>query len=429
MNNSMVRSQLCEGVFWSTITDAKFKSNRISCNLVLLLDEETSCETAVVPFILRKRFRECPDFTRLNERLCELYGASLDADVRKYGAYQILNVSIQTLDDKYTLEGEAIVAQCAQLAANLLFSPYFVEGVFDEEDFKLEKQSLIDTIESEINDKRSYAMSRCQQLLFKGEPFSIKRYGTKERAEKITAKSATEAYHRAIKNASVEVLFLGCGNPEPAQKIFADSFAALVRTPIARREVPVKLKAEAVTEHTDYMDVSQSKLVMGFRIGAIKTHEEATAAKLMCALYGGTPFSRLFLNVREKQSLCYYCAARLDIPTGSMIVDSGVEAQNKEKAQTEILKQLEVIKNGEFKNEELENTVLALINALKSSTDTLGGVESWYLTQILAGTAESPAENAECVAKITREQVMKAAQNVTLDTVYFLTAKEEAAHE
>lgn len=429
MDNSMVRTALCDGVFWSTVTDSKFKSNRISCNLVLPLCDETVSDTAVVPFILRKRFRECPDFTRLNERLCELYGASLDADVRKYGAYQILNVSIQTLDDKYTIDGEPIAAECARLVAGLLLSPYLVEGVFDEDDFKLEKQSLIDTIESEINDKRDYAVAQCKALLFKGEAFAVKRYGTKERAEKITAQSATAAYHSAVKNAGVEIMFLGCGDPEPAKKIFFEAFSALPRTPIARAETPANAARGEVTRRIDYMDVSQSKLVLGFRTGAIETPEEESAMKLMGALYGGTPFSRLFLNVREKYSLCYYCASRLDKPTCSMLVDSGVEAANKEMAEEEILRQLEVLRNGEFTPEELDNTILAVVNALKSSTDTLGGVESWYLTQILSGTKESPAENAARVKSVTREQIMKAAQSVKLDTVYFLTAKGEEAHE
>lgn len=429
MNNNMVREPLCDGVFWSTVLDAKFKSNRISCNLVLPLNPETVTDTAVVPFILRKRFRACPDFTRLNERLCELYGAVLDADVRKYGAYQILNVSVQGLDDRYTLGGEAVTAECARLAAGLLLDPYFVEGVFDERDFELEKQSLIDTIESEINDKRDYAISRCQTILFADEPFAVKKYGTKEKAEKITPQSATRAYHEAVKNASVEILFLGCGDPAPARKIFAEEFDKLSRTPIAREEAITRPVAEKVTEVTERMEVSQSKLVMGFRIGRLENLEEANISKLMCALYGGTPFSRLFLNVREKYSLCYYCAARFDKATGTILVDSGVEAQNKEQAQAEILRQLEALQKGGFTDEELGNTILALVNALKSVTDTLGGMESWYLTQILGGASQSPAENAEQISRVTKEQIMRAAQRVTLDTVYFLTGKGDEAHE
>ncbi|MBC8545544.1 insulinase family protein [Clostridiaceae bacterium NSJ-31] len=429
MSNKMVRRQLCDGVYWNAITDAKFKANRISCNLILPLDAETVTDTAVVPFLLRRRFRDCPDFTRLNERLCELYGASLDADVRKHGAYQILNLSIQTLDDRYTMDGELLTNKCAELAAGLLLDPYFVDGVFDEQDFELERRSLVDTIESEINDKRSYAISRCQSVLFEGEPFAIKKYGTKERAEAMTRQSATEAYHRAVRDAAVEILFIGCGDGEGAAKIFADRFSRLKRSPIAHREASTKAKAERVTEKTDRMDVSQSKLVMGFRIGELESQEEKNAAKLMAALYGGTPFSRLFLNVREKYSLCYYCAARLDKATGTMLVDSGVEAANKQKAQDEILNQLDVVRNGEFTDEELDNTILALTSALGSVTDTLGGMEGWYLDQILSGSSQSPEENARQISSLTREQVMEAAGKVTLDTVYFLTSREENAHE
>ncbi|WP_343377463.1 insulinase family protein, partial [Ligaoa zhengdingensis] len=198
---------------------------------------------------------------------------------------------------------------------------------------------------------------------------------------------------------------------------------------IAHREASTKAKAERVTEKTDRMDVSQSKLVMGFRIGELESQEEKNAAKLMVALYGGTPFSRLFLNVREKYSLCYYCAARLDKATGTMLVDSGVEAANKQKAQDEILNQLDVVRNGEFTDEELDNTILALTSALGSVTDTLGGMEGWYLDQILSGSSQSPEENARQISSLTREQVMEAAGKVTLDTVYFLTGREENAHE
>lgn len=429
MSSQMVREMLCEGVYLNTITDVKFKSNRISCNLVLPLDEATVADTAVVPFVLRKRFRDCPDFTRLNERLCELYGAALDADVRKYGAYQILNVSIQSLDDRYTLENEPIVAECAKLASNLLLDPYFVDGVFDERDFALEKQYLIDTIESEINDKRDYAVSRCQSLLFAGEPFAIKKYGTKAAAEKITPQSATKAYHEAVKKAVVEIMFIGCGDSSGAAKIFKESFQRQDRAPFAYKDVPTKHTADQVTEHIQHMDVSQSKLVMGFRVGELANSDEANASKMMSALFGGTPFSRLFLNVREKYSLCYYCVSRFDKATGTLLVDSGVEEQNKQKAQDEILKQLEIVRQGEFEQEELDNTLLALINALKSTSDTLGGMENWYLTQILGGTNQSPTENAEQISHITKEDIMRAAQRVTLDTVYFLTGKEGQPNE
>ena len=429
MSETMVRSALCEGVYFSTITDPKFKSNRVSCNLVLPLDEEKATEYAVLPFILRKRFAGCPDFTRLNERLCELYGAVLDADVRKFGAYQVLNVTVQTLDDRYTIDGEAVTAECARLACGLLLEPYFENGAFQTLDFELERQSLIDTIESEINDKRDYAISRCQRLLFEGEPFAVRKYGTKERAERLTPEGAAQAYYEAIRNAHVEILFIGCGDSAPAAEVFQKHFSALERTPIAYGEHPVRPAKQALREETERMEVSQGKMVLGFRVEGVSNEAEADAVKLMCALYGGTPVSRLFRHVREEHSLCYYCAARYDRATASILVDIGVEEQNMQRAREEILRQLEVVQKGEFEDGELSDTILALCNALKSTTDTLGGLEGWYLGQIMARTDRSPVQSAEDIAKVPRAAIQKAAARMKLDTVYCLTAKEGEAHE
>ena len=429
MNETMVRGELCNGVFLSTITDPKFKSNRISCNLVLPLCEETATEYAVLPFILRKRFAGCPDFTRLNERLCELYGAVLDADVRKYGAYQILNVTIQTLDDRFTIGGEQVTAECARLACGLLLEPYFVDGAFDEQDFELERQSLIDTIESEINDKRDYALSKCQRLLFEQEPFAVKKYGTKERAQKLTAQSAAKAYHEAVRRAHVEILFIGCGDSAPAAEVFRTRFAALNREPIEFEEHPTSPAKSEVREETERLDVAQGKLVLGFRLDGGMDQDEANAAKLMCALFGGTPVSRLFRHVREELSLCYYCAARYDRATASILVDSGVEAANAQRAREEIQRQLEIVQRGEFEESEQQETILAVSNALKSTTDTLGGMEGWYFGQIMAQTNESPRENAEKIRGIGKDEIMRAANRVKLDTIYFLTGKEGGANE
>lgn len=155
MNDRIKREKIGEGVFFTAITDPKFKSNRISVNLLLPLEEETAANRAIVPFVLRLRYKDCPDFTQLNEKLCDLYGAIVDGDVRKYGAYQIINLSVQSLDDRYSIAGEPLVQECADLACGMLFDPYLENGLFSEEDVCLERQNLIDTIESEFNDKRN----------------------------------------------------------------------------------------------------------------------------------------------------------------------------------------------------------------------------------------------------------------------------------
>ena len=148
MSNSFQREQLCDGVHFSSVTDPKFKHNRITANLVIPLDRETVTDNAVVPFLLRKGCRSCPDFTRLNRKLYELYGASLACDVTKYGSCQSLDLSIYGVDDRFTLGGEEMVRPCAQLLTDILLDPAFVDGVFPEKDVELERQQIIDVLEA-----------------------------------------------------------------------------------------------------------------------------------------------------------------------------------------------------------------------------------------------------------------------------------------
>ncbi|MDD3193306.1 MAG: insulinase family protein [Oscillospiraceae bacterium] len=425
MSDTIKRKKIGDGVFFSAITDPKFKSNRISVNLLLPLEEAAAANRAIVPFILRLRNRDCPDFTRLNEKLCDLYGALVDGDVRKYGAYQIINLSVQSLDDRYSIDGAPLVQECADLACKMLFDPYLEGGLFSEADVRLERQNLIDTIESEFNDKREYAVNKCVSLMFGDSPLAVKKYGARERAEQITAQSATDAYRDLLRRAAVEILFIGCGDPSAAETVFSKRFSDLVRAPIAYDpSLPVS-RAQQVQSVREDMDITQGKLVMGFRTGQTTSPDEVNAMKMMVALYGGTPFSRLFKNVREKLSLCYYCTSRYDKASGMVMVDSGVETGNEQKAEEEILRQLELVRQGEFDEEEISSTILTITNALKSTVDTLNGLENWYLTQILSGCDESPLENVEKVSRVTKQQIQAAAAQVTLDTVFFLGAKKE----
>jgi len=394
-------------------------------NFVLPLERDKASDNAAVPFILRKGFRECPDFTSLNTRLAELYGAVLDADVTKYGGYQVLELSIKGLDNRFALENEDITGRCASLLASVALDPKLgAGGLFDERDVALERQYVIDSIDAEINEKRVYAMARCIQHMCAGEPVAVRRYGERETAEAITAASATEAYRRMAAQAQVEIMFVGSGDAGSAAEVFTKRFGELARSPLSCPPVKLRGAAASVREKTEHMDLSQSKLVMGMRTGQIESLRDTAARRVMSALYGGTPFSKLFLNVREKLSLCYYCAARFDVSTGLLMVDSGVEARNKQLAQEEILRQLQSLQNGEFDESDLVNTKLLMKNSVTTTKDSLTGLEGWYMSQILRGRSMSPEEDTALMDSITRGEVIAAAGAVTLDTIYFLTGNE-----
>ncbi|HIT18405.1 MAG TPA: insulinase family protein [Candidatus Fimivivens faecavium] len=424
MTNQLFRNAIGDGISFSVLRDPKFKHNRLSVHLIAPLDPKTVTGYAIVPFLLRKGCKSRPDFTRLNAELDSLYGASLTAGVSKIGANQVLTLSISAIDDRFALGGEPLVQRCAELLRDLLTEPLIENGAFPERDLDLERQYLIDTIEAEINDKRSYAVAKCRQAMDEGDPAALRKYGTIEDAKKITAKSAAGSYRELMERAAVEIVFCGSGDASPASAVFRKAFAGARRQAVKFAKSRVKPAPEAARETVERMEVAQSKLVLGFRTGEKKDAREAAAARLMCALYGGTPSSKLFMNVREKLSLCYYCAARFERASGVLMVDSGVEEKNIGKARQEILVQLGEIQNGNFEEETLLNTKLQLINSLRTVGDSLSALEDWYLFRIVTGEMYTPVEDAELLSSITAEEVIQAANKTGLDTVYLLTSKQ-----
>ena len=193
MTTNLIRTALAEGVNFSVLSDPKFKHNRLSVNMIVPLDEETVSGYAVLPFIMRKGFKSCSDFTLLNRRLDSLYGAALAGDVAKAGANQMICFGVKILDDRFALNGENLLEQAAELLEEAIFEPLIEGGSFDEKSFELEKQFLIDTIEAQINDKRSYAVAKCRALMGKGDAAAIPKYGNVAGAITVTRPGSTSA--------------------------------------------------------------------------------------------------------------------------------------------------------------------------------------------------------------------------------------------
>jgi len=428
MSSKLERASIGQGIHLGAVRDPKFKHNLLSASFVLPLSEKDVSDNAVTPYILRKGCRECPDFSSLNARLAGLYGAALDADITKFGGWQVLELSIRGLDNRFALENEDVTTQCAELLASVLLDPKLDgKGLFDEKDTALERQYVLDTIEAQINDKRAYARSQCIKHMCAGEPNAVRRYGSIETARAITPESAVRAYRRMVETAPVELIFVGSGDSARFAQVFQKRFGQVRRSPLQLERMRPREKADKVRERVEHMDLSQSKLVMGMRTGGAAGPRELQARRVFSALYGGTPFSKLFLNVREKLSLCYYCASRFDVSTGLITVESGVEAKNSDKARQEVLRQLKAVQEGGFDETELANTKLLLKNSIRSTGDTLTGLQGWYMAQVLRGRNDSPEEDAAQIEAVTRDEVIEAARAVTLDTVYFLTGNEEEA--
>lgn len=429
MAYQLIERQAAPGVGFHAVCDDRFKTALLSVNFCIPLDREKAAGYAVAAPLLRKKSQEYPDFTLLNRKLCDMYGASLDAEVRKIGGWQVVSLSIRSIDNRYVLEHEDLTRECAALLCSLITKPYLVNECFEESEVELERQNLIDMIESKVNDKRSYAIDKCEEYLYAQEPYGIDEYGTVETARTVTPQSATQAYHDLMRRARIEILFVGHGEAKNICTVFEQAFAGIERAPVAVPDFPRIAGAQKVREHEERMDVIQSKLVMGFRTGTFADSGDLSAMRLMVAIFGGTAFSRLFVHVREEKSLCYYCAARFDRIKGVMLVDSGVQSENRPVAQQEILHQLDIMRQDGFTEEEFEAAKLSMKNAFSTVTDSPAGLESWYLVQVIAGTHTSPEEEGRRIAQVTREQVAQAAKKVTLDTVYFLTGTTEGEEQ
>ncbi len=425
MSEKLLRKKIGEEAYISSIKEEKFKSDRITVSLVTPLEREKATVNALVPFVLRKGCRSCPDFTELNKKLAEMYGAIIDADVSKHADLQIIELSLQFLDDRFAIGGDRMTEKAAKLLSDIVFDPNLDEkGLFPGKDLELERSYLIDTINSDLNDKRTYAIKKTMSLIFEGEPFGICRYGYVSDAEKITGEQLAAAWRELIKTAKIEIMFTGPGESETTEKVFSERIASIEREPRLAKRAPIIAYSE-YKEAEEEMDIVQGKLVMAFRMGAPETEREKNAARVFSALYGGTPFSKLFMNVREKLSLCYYASSHFERSAGVMVVDSGIEFESRDAAQKEILNQLEAVKAGDFTDVELAQTKLIIKNSLGSVGDSLGAVESWYMTGILEGLIVTPEEDAEAIDAITREEIVDMAKRAKLTTVFFLKGGEK----
>lgn len=421
---NLKRVQIADGVYFNTIFDDRFKTSRIAVTMLVGLDRETVAANAIVPNILTRCCEEYPTYLSLSKKLNMMYGASLSGRGGKIGEVQPITLSAIGIDDRYSLDGKSVYKEMAELLCSVLFRPKLVNGCFDEEDFKQEQRQMLDAIDAEYNDKRVYAFNQMLHVMCGDELYSITKNGTKEQVMALTPQIAYDAYKNLIKTARIEIMCLGSTDTQEVCSLFKEKFSHIKREP-ASYKTEVIMSAKEVKEHTDKLDVAQSKLIIGFRTGVAQPQEEVPHTTLMGVILGGTAHSKLFLNVREKLSLCYYCACRYDGYKGIMYIESGVEKENIEKAKAAILEQVEEMKKGNITDEEIESAKLSIYNSFLSSVDSSSGTQSWYIGQILKGTQRTPQEEADIISAITKEQIVASANKLTLDTIYVLTGNDE----
>jgi len=407
-------------IAFSYVIDEKFKTNSLIVRFITEMDSSKAAENAVGIGILSDSCKKYNTLALLNEKLSYLYGASLSSSAKKRGDVQVLSLSSSWINNRYAIDGEDITEEMLDILCGCLFEPNADGGKFNDDAFKITKKDLLDRIDAEINNKRGYAVSRAASIAFKGEPAESSCYGSRENAEKVTSETAFNAYQELMKTAQVEIFYVAPEENENVEKRLIKEFSKLDRVPVScvfNSPSPVKAVPERVSEE---FEVNQSKMVLTFKTDS----DDRCALKILSMIYGETPVSKLFMNVREKMSLCYYCASRTVFSKGALMVDCGVEKSNIEKAEAEIIHQLDEIRNGVFSFEEIENVLMSLDNAVTSVGDTPSSYSAWYFERLCEGEILEPKQILELYKSVTRERIINAAKSLKLDSVYLMLNKE-----
>lgn len=411
-----------EGVF---IKNDRFNTTLVSYNFYMPLRAQTAAHYALLPFVLTTCSEKYPDFSRLNYKLSKLYGANLSASAEKVGDFQLIKIAISVIDDRFTLDNEQLFESAAELLNQLVFEPKISNGAFCEADVTREKRKATEHIKGEISEKRIYARKRLIEEMYHGEPYGVAKCGTIEDVEKITGASLNKAWQDVLSHAFIRVNVISRNMPQRLFDAVSERLSKIDRQTITGTPVCTPTaKAKKVTAVAENLDIAQGKLVMGFSSEIYGDEESTAGLAVMCDIFGGGPYSRLFNNVREKMSLCYYCSASSVRAKGLILVDSGVEKKNAETAEAEILNQLKIIKNGEFTDTEFDSSIKGMTDSLKSYNDSQELLDVWYSVKIFKEKLLSPEDSAKLISSVTRDDVIRAARGVNLHTVYKLLPKE-----
>ncbi len=423
--------QLADGVELLVNRTDKFKTGLLSATLTVPLRREDATAGALIPEVLYRGSRSCPDMERLSAATDALYGASLGTGVRQRGESQCISFLCSVIDDRYALDGSAVLEPAAGLMGEVLLDPAAENGVFRRDYVKGEGANLADRIRARVNDKRSWSIFRLVQEMCAGEAYAVDKLGDAEEALSVSPEGLWADYQALLGRAKVTFYYGGSAQPERVEETVRRAFAPLIRG----RNAPVacavpREPSGPVRTVTDEMDVTQGKLAMGFRTGGVTMDSPDYPALLVCnALYGGSANSRLFLNVREKMSLCYYASSLIDKLKGLLVVSSGVEFGDFDRAQEAILVQLDELRAGRFTDEERNAAIRTVVNGLRGRLDSQGQMEDDCVTKLICGVRpDDGAELIRSVERVTAEDIAQAAQRIRLDTVYRLTGKEGAAH-
>lgn len=413
----------------------KFKTEMLSVSAVVPICEQKPYMTSLLLSVLLRGTKSYPTISAINRRLDYLFGTELSVRNFYRGDAQVFGLCANVLGKEYLPDGaperETLLCDVAEIMREVFFSPALDEnGLLCANYVESEKQLQLDAIRAKKNHPQSYAMDRCRKLMFDSEPCGIPLYGSEEEVMAVTPEELTAYWKELYQNLSLHAFYVGASDAESVMDAFVRGFAVeeVAPKPIEKNTPTIPLtdvasiprRAEELRVCED-LPVHQSALVLGLRTPAAVQDEDFFAVALYNELLGSSsPVSKLFINVREKLGLCYSCFSAYNAYKAALTVCCSLEDNRREEAEAEIRRQLASLAAGDISDAEWQAAQQSMANAYRQLSDSPSAMEVYFLGRALAGVSISPEEGSARIASLSREDVVRVAQGMKIDTVFVL---------
>lgn len=414
---------LLPGVTLRCVPARRFKQGCLSIQFLRPMCREEAAMNALIPAILLRGTAKRPDLRSITEHLDDLYGASVGELVRRVGDYQSMGLYLSFLEDRFAMTGDVILEPMLDFLEELLLEPVVEDGGFSRDFVAGEKRNLIANLEARKNDKRVYAADQMMQKMCASDSYGIPRLGRKEDVEAIDPVAAYAHYQKILTQSPVEIFYVGSAEPQWVAQRLGQLFEKLPRQPMVLPE-QTDFHDGGGGSYTEAMEISQGKLVLGYRTDITLRQGDYEAMQLFNVIFGAGMTSKLFMNLREKQSLCYYIGSGYDGSKGILTVSAGIDCDQYDRTLEQIAHQLELCKQGQITPQELTAAKETLLSGLRGVYDSPGAIEAYEAVRAIHKVPYSLEQSYERIAAVTLEQVVQAAKTVSLHTGYFLKGVE-----
>lgn len=411
-----------------------FKTNLICIMLTVPIKRENVTLKALIPFLLKRGTNNLKEQSEISKKLEEMYGASYDCGIDKIGDNQALKFYIETINDNYSLKPENLLKQSMDLLLEIVFNPLMEDGVFKSDFLETEKENLRKVIDSKIDNKDYFAFNNCIETMYGESGFGLYKYGYSQDIENISIENISNYYNTLVKEAKIDIYVSGNFEEENIKSIILEN--ENIQKLNDRKEnfiinnssTESKENVENIKEIKQKMNINQGKLVIGLDI-LLNKKDMQYAGIVYNSILGDGASSFLFQNVREKAGLAYTAKSQFNRMKSNIFIRCGIEIKNYDKAIQIIKEQLDNIKNGDFTNEDLKNAKMYIISGIKGIETEQDTEIIFYIGQEISRIRNNIEEYIEKINNVKREDIIEIANNIQINTIYFLTGEEDGEND